>query len=276
MNCYIHLRLNRNLRYILVFSEWILLLSLTFSCNPSERHKTGGVNKYSEMVKPEIDTSKVIGTLELYRDKRYESLSEALDTETEAVHKLILYDRGLPALPPEIGELTYLASLDVSHNRLTRLPDEISDLHYLQGFYATNNSLTQFPEQILLLPLLTRVDLSDNQINRFPPEIRVMDQLTRLTMDHNLLTSIPIELYALGKLSVLELADNGLSEIPAGISGLGSLKKLDLSGNQLTGLPREITTMSAHLNELSIQGNPIPEEEIRWLIEAMPATQIRY
>jgi Leucine-rich repeat (LRR) protein len=254
----------------------ILLIGLSYSCNPSGRGITHGDHAVNVSVKPATDSTKVISTLDLYRAKRFESLKEALDSETEEVHKLILYDCGLTLLPPEIGKLTYLASLDVSYNELTEIPEVISALHYLQGFYATHNQLTRFPHQLLLLPLLTRIDLSGNQIDEIPPEIGYMDQLTRLTMDQNVLTSLPMELYSLDNLTVLELADNTLRALPKGISGLGSLKKLDVSGNQLTGLPREISTLANHLEELNIQRNPIPPEEIQWLEEAMPSTQIRY
>jgi Leucine-rich repeat (LRR) protein len=229
-----------------------------------------------EFTKPSIDTSKVLKPLDLYRAKRVEGIQEALNQGADQVYKLILYGRDLESIPPEIGRLTYLASLEISHNHLSRLPDEISELHYLQGLYATHNRLTRFPDQILLLPVLARIDLSGNQISKIPSEIGIMNQLTRLTMDQNNLTSIPLELYTLTNLSVLELADNGLDAIPEGIAGLKSLNKLDLSGNQLERLPREITTLGGNLKELNIQGNRIPAEEVQWLIETMPGTRIRY
>ena len=114
MNCYTQPRLIGERRSAPVFSIWIILVSLIFSCNPPVRHRPDRVNDVSDPVKPAIDSLKVIGTLELYRDKRYESINEALGAGPENVHKLILYDRGLSELPSEIGKLTYLASLDVS------------------------------------------------------------------------------------------------------------------------------------------------------------------
>jgi Leucine-rich repeat (LRR) protein len=226
--------------------------------------------------KPAIDTSMVLETLQLYRAKRYESVREAMSAGVENAHKLVLYGRKMGTLTPDVGRLTYLASLDVAFNDLAELPEELSQLHYLQGFYANGNSLTKFPTQILLLPLLAKLDFSDNQISKIPAEISKMDQLTRLTMDNNTLTSIPVQLYNLPNLSVLELAGNGLIVIPEGISNLKNLKKLDLSNNQLSSLPREITTLTGTLEELMIQGNNIPLEEVEWLIEAMPETKIRY
>ena len=240
----------------------------TGSRQPAQEKITGEI--------PEIDTSKVLGTLELYRAKRYESVEEGLRNGIDHIFKLVLYGQKLGTLSPAVGQFTYLASLDVSYNGLNELPPEISGLHYLQGFYAKGNNLTQFPEQILLLPVLYRVDLSENRITRIPPGIRIMNQLTRLSMDRNALTSIPVELYELGNLSVLELAENRLGGIPEGISGLIQLKKLDLSGNQLSHLPRELTALAGSLEELDVQGNRIPAEEIQWFVESMPETRIRY
>jgi Leucine-rich repeat (LRR) protein len=212
--------------------------------------------------KPSIDTSKVLETLELYRAARYESLQAAMLAGAENVHKLVLWGRKMESLPPQIGELAYLATLDVAYNDLTVLPGEIEDLHYLQGFYANGNRLTEFPSQILLLPVLTRLDLSENQITQIPEEIMKMDQLTRLTLDKNAILQLPVQLYALENLEILELKGNGLSVIPEGISNLKNLKKLDLADNQLTTLPDEITAMAGHLKELNIQGNQIPGEKI--------------
>jgi Leucine-rich repeat (LRR) protein len=95
-------------------------------------------------------------------------------------------------------------------------------------------------------------------------------------MNHNFLLEIPVEIFELNALTVLELGSNGLREIPRGISNLNGLKKLDLSRNQISTLPREITTLSETLTDLNIQGNQISREEVDWLMEAMPKTNIRF
>lgn len=265
----------------LLFGILFLIVSggfpgLITSCNSGGSGDKDLDQELMRAEKPAIDTSMVLETLELYRAKRYESVREAMNAGVENAHKLVLYGRKMGTLTPEIGRLSYLASVDVAFNDLADLPQELSQLHYLQGFYANGNNLTEFPKQILLLPVLAKLDLSDNQIPEIPGEISRMDQLTRLTMDNNTLTSIPVQLYNLPSLSVLELAGNGLSVVPEGISNLRKLKKLDLSNNQLKALPREITTLTGTLEEMMIQGNNIPLEEVEWLIEAMPETKIRY
>lgn len=258
--------------YICALMAGFLLVSACGS-GPENRSLDKGI---MDAEKPVIDTSKVLENIEIYRAKRYESIQAAMQAGAENVYKLVLWGRKMGTLSPQIGKLTYLATLDVAYNELTELPPEIADLHYLQGFYANGNRFTEFPTQILLLPILTRLDLSENRITEIPGEIKKMDQLTRLTMDKNRLMGIPIQLYELDNLEILELKGNGLSVIPEGISNLGKLRKLDLADNQLTTIPKEVTSMTGHLKEFNIQGNQVPDEEIKWLIESMPSTSIRY
>jgi Leucine-rich repeat (LRR) protein len=264
-------------RFLLAVFITGLFLLLSCSCGSSGTESSGRFSALnSSTAKPEIDSSRVPETLELYRAKRYESISEALYAGADQVQKLVLYGRELESLPADIRKLKYLASLDVANNKLNELPQEIADLHYLQGFYANGNMLREYPRQLLLLPILEKVDLSVNKIHEIPPEISLMKQLTRLSINHNFLLEIPVEIYELNALTVLELGSNGLREIPRGISNLNALKKLDLSRNQISTLPREITTLSETLTDLNIQGNQISREEIDWLMEAMPKTNIRF
>lgn len=251
------------------------LTLISAACN-SGRNTNGLNSTIMEAVKPVVDTTMVLKTLDLYRAKRYEGLQDAFAAGAENVYKMSFHGRKMKSLSPDISRLTYLASLDVAYNELTYLPEEISGLHYLQGLYANNNMLARFPGQILLLPVLAKVDLSGNRIGEIPEEISRMDQLSRLSLDNNAIMQIPVGLYKLANLKVLELAGNGLSSIPEGISRLTDLRKLDLSKNQLSGIPKELATMTGHLEELNIQGNQIPLDEIKWFVEAMPSTTIRY
>ena len=253
------------------FSSFLLV-----SCSSGGSDQQGADPAILEAEKPQVDTTRVPELIELYRAKRYESIQEGMAAGVEEVLKLSFHGKKIGALSAEIDRFTYLATLDIANNDLTDLPDELAKLHYLQSFYANGNRFSRFPEQLYLLPLLVRVDLSANQISRIPPEILKMDQLTSLKLEENLITEIPVELYELSKLDVLNLAGNGLSKVPEGIGNLKSLTKLDLSKNQLTSLPKELTSLAGHLEELSIQGNQIPREEIDWFREAMPSTQIRF
>jgi internalin A len=252
------------------------LLLFNTGCNSTGNKSQRPDKAIMEASKPEVDSTKVIELIDLYRAKRFEDFQTALAAGKENVHKISFHGRKIGTLSEEIAQFSYLATLDVANNDLPDLPGAIAELHYLQGFYANGNNLVDFPEQLLLLPLLARLNLSDNQITRLPPEIKKMDQLDYLALEANQLTSVPVQLYDLKRVTALNLASNGLSDLPDGISGMESLKKLDLSGNQLTDLPEDLTNMSGHLEELSIHNNRIPQDKVEWLIEAMPSTKIRY
>jgi len=263
-----------NAFYMPILAAAIMVQAI--SCSSAGSDRSGPDKAILEAEKPTVDTSKVPELIELYRAKRYESIQEALAAGPENVLKMSFHGKKIGSLSPEIKRFTYLATLDVANNGLASLPPELSDMHYLQSFYANGNRLTEFPEQLFLLPVLVRLDLSANQISRIPGEIKKMDQLTSLNLENNQLTSIPVHVYELGNLEVLNLAKNGLSKVPEGISHLKNLKRLDLSNNQLALIPRELASLSGTLIELSLQGNQIPRDQIDWLIESMPSTEIRF
>jgi Leucine-rich repeat (LRR) protein len=246
------------------------------SCNAPSGGKTGPDESIMTAGKPAIDSSRVLETLDLYRAPRYESVQKAVSGSPEEVYKLVLWGQKLGVIPPGIQRLKYLHSLDVAYNELAELPEELSQLHYLQGFYANGNMLTEFPKQILLLPVLDRVDLSENRITEIPGEIIRMDQLRKLDMGENKLTDLPDQLFELPNLEILTLDHNALSRVSPYISSLKSLRKLDISNNSLKEIPPEITRLAGTLTDLEIQGNNIPMEKIRELVDAMPSTNIRF
>ena len=187
-------------------------------------------------------------------------------------------------MPPEIGQLTGLTTLDLGSNQLTTLPPEIGQLTGLTTLHLWNNQLTTLPPEIGQLTGLTKLRPSSNQLTTLPPEIGQLTSLTTLHLGRNQLTTLPPEIGQLTSLTTLHLGSNQLTTLPPEIGQLTRLTTLDLSRNQLITLPPEIgqltnltvfdlsknqlTTLSANLylleklEELYLYENylPIPPE----------------
>ena len=74
-----------------------------------------------------------------------------------AINLKILYQNR--HLPPTIGKLTKLVTLDMSYNQLERLPEEIGSCSRLSSVDLQHNKLTCLPETIGQLKSLVRLGL---------------------------------------------------------------------------------------------------------------------
>lgn len=117
----------------------------------------------------------------------------------DGVTNLDLSREGLTKLPPEIGKLSKLASLNLSFNRIAFLPPEIG----------------QLSELIML-------DLSINWLTRLPVEIGQLSNLRRFYSNGNRLTALPPQINQLSKLEILDLRNNHLSIPPEILERVGN------------------------------------------------------
>ena len=197
------------------------------------------------------------------------------------------------SIPPELGYLPYLVSLDLGNNHLTGpIPAELGNLASLRYLGFTRNNLTgAIPPTLTNLTSLEILALGGNALTgELPAELGNLAHMTELYLWGNDLTGpLPPGLGNLANLTVLSLSDNGLTgSIPTALGNLTSLTVLSLWGNDLTGpipntlgnlasltelylgnndltgsIPAELGTL-ASLTELSLRGNdltgPIPPE----------------
>nr|GMD82023.1 probable LRR receptor-like serine/threonine-protein kinase At3g47570 [Ipomoea batatas] len=134
-------------------------------------------------------------------------------------------------ISPSLGNLTFLASLDISDNHFTgqipgALPAEIGNLTQLKTLGLASISLTgQIPSFLFNISSLKRLDLNNNSLSG----------------------NLPVDLsYDLHGLEELYIRNNQLvGPISTKIYGFTNLQKLEVSENQLTGsLPREFGNLT--------------------------------
>ena len=172
-------------------------------------------------------------------------------------------------IPPELGQLANLTSLQLSGNQLDgEIPPELGQLANLTYLQLSGNQLDgEIPPQLGQLTNLTYLWLEGNQLDgEIPPELGQLANLTSLQLGENQLKgAIPTELGQLTKLISLWLGENQLAgAIPTELSQLANLTSLWLGGNQLDGkIPPELGQLtnltSLQLNENRLTGE-IPSE----------------
>ena len=149
-------------------------------------------------------------------------------------------------IPPELGDLANLESLNLRVNDLTGgIPPELGDLANLVALNLGANGLTGgIPPELGDLANLESLNLGANDLTGgIPPELGDLASLESLNLGGNDLTGgIPPELGDLANLVILDLYDNGLTgAIPPELGDLANLVALNLGGNGLTGaIPPEL------------------------------------
>lgn len=126
----------------------------------------------------------------------------------QKLKKLSFSNRDISVLPPQIGELTWLTSLDLTYNSIEELPKEFFKLKKLKNLYLYRNEIKQLPEKINELTSLSVLDLSHNKLEELPKQIGDIHNLTSLDLSYNKLEKLPFEIVNLTNLKKLYLENN--------------------------------------------------------------------
>ncbi|XP_059449524.1 receptor-like protein 7 [Corylus avellana] len=168
-------------------------------------------------------------------------------------------------LPPSIGNLIYLNSLNVRGCNFSGfIPSTLGNLTNLTFLRLSNNTFTgEVPSSIGNLNLLSFLDLRQNQLTG-PILFHLVNlmQLKDLYLQSNHFTGeIPVEILNLTGLSVLSLRGNKLrGRIPNSIFNLKNLQVLDLAMNYFSGTVefdefvklKHLTILYLSYNQLSL------------------------
>ena len=168
-------------------------------------------------------------------------------------------------IPPELGNLENLRTLDLSINPLSgEIPPELGNLQNLEVLDFLASQLSgEIPPELSKLSKLQFLKLSDNELSGpIPPELGNLHNLRWLDLGINQLSGeIPPDLGNLHNLEELKLKSNELSgPIPEKLGDLDNLEELNLSGNQLSGpIPPELGNL-ANLLSLDLINNQLSGE----------------
>ena len=113
---------------------------------------------------------------------------------------------------------------------------------------------------------LLAIDFSSRTLQDFPINPIGLKHLTELNLSHNALRVLSENIGELINLTDLFLNNNYLTLLPATFKHLEKLQVLDLRNNKLKRLFENVTDLKC-LKRLSVEGNPLPVEEVRGLIE---------
>ncbi|EMS54105.1 LRR receptor-like serine/threonine-protein kinase GSO1 [Triticum urartu] len=141
-------------------------------------------------------------------------------------------------IPPGLMKLVHLTNLDLRQNRLNRIPIEIGGLTALTYLDMSHNNLTgSIPVELGKLKHLAFLFLEDNKLTgSIPPEVMNSTCLTFLDLSSNHFNgSVPTELGSLKNLVDLDLSKNNLNGVitEEHFANLQCLKTIDLSSNNL-------------------------------------------
>lgn len=233
-----------------------------------------GVYEGTDEECPELTERDILRTLHEETGGRSWTRSDnwLTDEPLESWHGIDVNDRGRVrqvrldannlrgSIPPELGQLDDLESLQLHGNWLTgSIPRDLGDLPLLFDLVLISNLLTgEIPAELANLSNLKWLELSDNRLEgSIPPELGRLSKLENLYLDVNRLEGpIPAELGNLRNLTFLKLHDNQLEgPIPPVLGDLPRLRTLILPRNRLSGpIPPELGNLDL-LEDLELNGN---------------------
>ncbi|CAG8618205.1 4058_t:CDS:2 [Paraglomus occultum] len=103
-------------------------------------------------------------------------------------------------------------TIDLGGMGLKNISNELFRYTFLTTLYIKHNNLTRLSPEIAKLRRLTVLDVSGNKLTSLPPELGMVTRLRELLVFDNLLMTLPYELGTLYRLEILGLEGNPISE----------------------------------------------------------------
>lgn len=148
------------------------------------------------------------------------AISGSIEKFAETLTTLYINDNIIATLPPQLGRLKKLKSLNVSNNNLAPggIPPSIGDCVFLEDIDCSLNST----------------------LGELPATLSSLRQLVALSANKCSLASLPYQMRANTSLERLNLASNNIATLPPCIPYMTSLYTLSLVGNPIPAAEKEI------------------------------------
>ncbi|KAG0179119.1 cysteinyl-tRNA synthetase [Apophysomyces sp. BC1021] len=184
---------------------------------------------------------------------------------------LFISNNSFTKFPEVICEITSLAYLDISFNKIVTFPDEIGNLVNLVGLFAIANRLTgSLPLSFAKLQKLQELDIRQNLIT----DLDVIGQLPKLEIvfvDYNAISIVSFDFRNIRQLKMRKnhltqfnlgfcLMPENLSmssEIPSSPIMPTMLTDLNLSNCKLTSLPDDLFLITTSVENLVLDDNAL-------------------
>ncbi|KAH8964593.1 hypothetical protein BDL97_04G075100, partial [Sphagnum fallax] len=161
-------------------------------------------------------------------------------------------------LPPSLGLLTYLITLDLRFNKFSgSIPPSLGACQMLQTLSLSGNLLTgDVPSELAQNTRMSTFAVNLNMLSgSFPLQILAWRELSVLWLDNNMFTGSIPDLTSLVQLKILDLQNNQFTGTIPNVAGLQALLDIDLSNNKLSGsLPTFLDTLPK-LRYLNVSNN---------------------
>jgi Leucine-rich repeat (LRR) protein/serine/threonine protein phosphatase PrpC/class 3 adenylate cyclase len=189
-------------------------------------------------------------------NNKLESIPEAFATCFHHLTTLFISNNSFTKFPMVICEITSLAYLDISFNKIQMFPEEIGQLTNLIGLFAIANRITgSLPPSFIHLVKLQELDIRQNLIT----DLDVVSHLPRLEIllvDYNSTSIVNFEIKSLKQLKMYKnhLTQFNLTCAPGGGS---CLTELNLSNCKLSSLPEDLFNNTQGLERLVLDSNTL-------------------
>jgi len=265
----------------------IYIFGLILANNINKANNTSNINKDCQIY------YSIIGREDgSCNDNSYNTAGDSYAiTRNGRITKLYLNSENMKKVPPSIGELSELESIDLYIMPIKELPNEliklkklkaltlfrinlekippfIGEISELESLIIKDNEvykIKEIPEELFKLKKLKELTIGDGnrigydkKISIIPTSIGKLSELEKLQLDGNQIKELPNELFQLKKLKELSFNLNDIETIPSAIGNLSELELLSIDSNGIKKLPDELFNLKK-LKELKLRSNLIEE-----------------